>query len=154
MGNVFKPEGHIGISATEFLTKDASLYAEMNAIHLILEDEREHVRILEGGGESYTPDCKISAFTGAPTYVGWHVHEWMWRGSWDIVAQRLVEVQYFYESGNLEWCKDFIGKHGIDYVFAGPREYEQYRVNTDGFAPFLREVFRSEEGYVLYRVVK
>ena len=152
MGNILKPSGRAGCDALDFLTRDADLYAEMNAIYCLEEDPREHVRILEVSGESYSPDCKLSAMSGACTYVGWNVHEWMWRGGWDIVGKRGGEVRHFYERGDPVWCEDFVKLHAIDYVFAGPREYAKYAVNPAGFSSLGEVVFRSEEGYCLIKI--
>ncbi|MBO4902021.1 MAG: hypothetical protein J5518_04450 [Lachnospiraceae bacterium] len=152
MGNVLDAGEREGADVCDFLLKDPELYAEMNAIHLINSDPREKVRILEVGGDSYSPDNKVSVFTGACTYVGWSVHEWMWRGDWDSVGMRGGEVRFFYEAGDENYCKNFLAENGIDYVFAGPREYTKYAVYEAGFAPLCEEVFRSEEGYCLYRV--
>lgn len=152
MGNLLHPAEREGIDALDFLTRDADLYAEMNAIYFLDEDPREHVRILEVSGESYSTDCKLSAMSGACTYVGWNVHEWMWRGGWDIVGERAGEVRWFYECGDPVWCKDFLNLHAIDYVFAGPREYTKYAINEAGFAQLGEVVFRSEEGYCLFKV--
>ncbi|MBP5384960.1 MAG: hypothetical protein J6Y57_08320 [Lachnospiraceae bacterium] len=152
MGNVFDLSERSDSNVCDFLTKDPELFTEMNAIYLINEDERTHVRVLEAGGESYTPDNKVSVFTGACTYAGWGVHEWMWRGGWDIVGERMGRIRDFYMSGDEKLCRAFVEENGIDYVMAGPREYAKYAVNTDGFAPFMEEIFRSEEGYTVYKM--
>lgn len=152
IGNIFTKERSSG-NCTDFLIEDDGLYAEMVAVHIINNDAREHVRILEAGGTSYTPDNKLSVFTGACTYAGWGVHEWMWRGSWDPMGMRLGEVSFFYESGQEEFCRKFLRDNVIDYVFIGPREREKYAINPEGFKNLLEEVFITEDGqYGLYSV--
>ncbi len=75
----------------------------------------------------------------------------MGRGSWDPIGRRRDEVARFYRDGNKEYCKHFLEKHKIDYVFVGPQECGRYFVNTDGFAEFGERVFLSPEGYCLYK---
>ena len=52
--------------------------------------------ILEANGDSYTDYARISANTGLPTVIGWPVHEWLWRGTYDIVSPRITDVQTLY----------------------------------------------------------
>lgn len=55
-------------------------------------NEKDQPTILEAQGDSYTDYERISAFTGLPTVAGWWVHEWLWRGSSDVVGNRIPEV--------------------------------------------------------------
>ena len=151
-GNVFEASRRKGADVCDFLYTDGELYAEMSAIHVIREDGREHVRILEAAGESYQPDCKVSVMTGACTYAGWGVHEWMWRGSWDVVGLRFTELGHFYQDGDPVYCRDFVNLHQIDYIFVGPRECAKYAVDLSGFSDLGEEIILSEDGYRLYRI--
>lgn len=152
MGNVLIPSNREGANVCDFLLKDADLSAEMTAIHLLREDPRRVVHILEAGGESYTPDDKLSVFSGACTYVGWSVHEWMWRSSYDIIGPRMDETSRFYQGGDKRFCENFVKDHEIDYIFAGPQEYGQYAVDLSGFEDLCDVVFCDENGYALYKV--
>lgn len=155
MGNVTNPHNRKGSSATDFITTDPNLYSQMNAIHIINNDERDLIHILECGGTSYQPDDMISVFTGAPTYVGWGVHEWMWRNGWDPIGCRQGEVRNIYNSDDFDYISQFLKNNKIDYIFVGPREYFYYDVNLDGFENKINitEIYRSEDGmYRLYRV--
>jgi len=49
--------------------------------------------ILEAQGDSYTDYGRVSVNTGLPTVMGWTVHEWFWRNSYDIVAPRIEDVK-------------------------------------------------------------
>ena len=66
-------------------------------IDYLNKNERGQPVILEAQGDSYTDYERISAFTGLPTVAGWWVHEWLWRGSSDIVGKRIPEIQKMYE---------------------------------------------------------
>lgn len=156
MGNVFDPSKRLGSDCTDYINRNEHLYPQMNAINIINRDERTNIHILETGGTSYQPDDMISVFTGAPTYVGWGVHEWMWRNGWDPVGLRQGEVAYFYNSGDFDYCSQFIKDNKIDYIFVGPREIYNYDVNYSGFENLngVEEVFRTEDGlYRLYKVL-
>ena len=155
MGNVFIPSERIGTSAVDPLYDDASLSAEATAIGIINADDSENIHIMEKYGKSYSPDCRISVFTGACNVAGWEVHEWMWRNNWDIVAEREGEIGYFYVGGDSDYCKSIIDKYDIDYIFAGPREWSEYTVNADGFSKFCEKIPVSEDLTVaLYKVIK
>lgn len=66
-------------------------------IEYLNKNEKGQPVILEAQGDSYTDYERISAFTGLPTVAGWWVHEWLWRGSSDIVGKRIPEIQKAYE---------------------------------------------------------
>ncbi|KKW09732.1 MAG: YYY membrane protein [Microgenomates group bacterium GW2011_GWC1_49_7] len=68
--------------------------------------------IVEADGDSYTDYDRFSAFTGLPTVIGWAVHEWLWRGSYDVVAPRREEVRKIYESEDLAETKEILRKFG------------------------------------------
>jgi len=60
------------------------------------KNETKQVNIVEAVGESYTEFARVSAFSGMPTILGWRVHEWLWRASWDEPAKRTGEVEKIY----------------------------------------------------------
>ncbi|MCJ7786929.1 DUF2298 domain-containing protein, partial [Patescibacteria group bacterium] len=57
--------------------------------------------ITEAVGESYTDFARVSANTGLPTILGWRVHEWLWRGSFDEAGKRTEEVKEIYEGKDI-----------------------------------------------------
>ena len=74
-----------------------SFLEDNEIIDYLNKNEKDQPVILEAQGDSYTDYERISAFTGLPTVAGWWVHEWLWRGSSDIVGKRIPEVQKLYE---------------------------------------------------------
>ena len=82
--------------------------------------------ILEANGESYTDFARVSSYTGLPTVIGWPVHEWLWRGSYDEAGRRIPEVQSLYESSDLTQTKELLDKYKIEYVFVGTLELQKY----------------------------
>lgn len=81
---------------------------------------------------SYTDYQRISSNTGLPTVVGWAVHEWLWRGSYDLVSPRIAEVERIYESSSLEETKRLMEKYKVEYVYVGELERERYRNLDEG----------------------
>ncbi len=82
--------------------------------------------IVEADGDSYTDYNQASAFTGMPTIVGWSVHEWLWRGSYDVVAPRKEEVRRIYESTDLTETKQILTKYHVGYIFVGTLERQKF----------------------------
>lgn len=97
--------------------------------------------ILEAQGDSYTDFARISANTGLPTVLGWTVHEWLWRGTYDVPSARFSDIQNLYESPNENLTKEIIKKYNISYIYIGDMEKEKYRISEDKF---------SKLGFLIY----
>ncbi|MBI2464793.1 hypothetical protein HYV64_01505 [Candidatus Shapirobacteria bacterium] len=82
--------------------------------------------ILEAVGDSYTTFGQISMATGLPTVQGWVVHEWLWRGGYDLPAARQTDVQNIYEATEIDVVQPILQKYSIEYVFVGDKEREKY----------------------------
>ncbi len=82
--------------------------------------------ILEAQGDSYTDYARISANTGLPTVLGWTVHEWLWRGSYDIPAPRITDVQQMYENPDIAYTKSLLNKYNVRYIFVGNLERQKF----------------------------
>ena len=110
--------------------------------------------ILEAQGDSYTDYERISAFTGLPTVAGWWVHEWLWRGSSDVVGERIPEVSALYESNSIEETTSLIEKYQIKYVIISRLERQKYpNLNEEKFSKIGRLLLRSTNGFgALYQV--
>lgn len=100
--------------------------------------------MLEAVGDSYTSFNHVSMATGLPTVEGWIVHEWLWRGGYDLPAGRQIDVQQIYESEDLETVKMLLQKYNVEYIFIGDNEYEKYpNLNESNFAQLGQVVFTS-----------
>jgi uncharacterized membrane protein len=82
--------------------------------------------IVEADGDSYTEFDKYSVFTGLPTIVGWSVHEWLWRGSYDVVAPRKEEVRQIYEGDDADLTRATLAKYHVRYIIVGTSERTKY----------------------------
>ncbi len=101
--------------------------------------------ILEAQGDSYTDFARVSANTGLPTVLGWTVHEWLWRGTYDIPSPRIEEVKTIYENPDIIVTKNLIEKYKISYIFMGTLEYQKYPGLIESkFQQIGRVVFQNQ----------
>jgi YYY domain-containing protein len=108
--------------------------------------------IIESDGDSYTDYERYSAFTGLPTIVGWAVHEWLWRGSYDVVAPRREEVRKIYESADLAETRSILAKYNVTYIIVGSLEFQKYpTLDISKFAVLGKLVF-SQGATKIYQV--
>jgi uncharacterized membrane protein len=133
-----------GLYGLEFLNK---LYPDdYRAILWLKKSISGQPVIVEAVGESYTDFARVSANTGLPTILGWRVHEWLWRGSFDEAGKRTGEVQEIYELSDLERTKILLKKYNVSYVFLGTLEKQQYKnLQEDKFNKLGEIVFTSGE---------
>jgi len=84
--------------------------------------------IVEAVGDSYTDYARFSANTGLPTIVGWPVHEWLWRKTYDEAGRRIPEVTNIYESSDETLTKSILKKYNASYIIVGTLEREKYKL--------------------------
>jgi YYY domain-containing protein len=100
--------------------------------------------IVEADGDSYTDYNHFSAFSGYQTIVGWAVHEWLWRGSYDEVAPRREEVRRIYEDRDIPGTKELLSKYDVTYVIVGSLERQKFKnLQELKLSQLGPEVFRS-----------
>jgi len=100
--------------------------------------------ILEAVGESYTTFARVATFTGLPTVLGWRVHEWLWRGGFEIPGKRTEEVKSIYLEPTSEAAKTLVAQYKIKYIFIGSKEVEAYpELDEVGLKKFGQVVFQS-----------
>ena len=110
--------------------------------------------ILEAQGDSYTDYNRISAFTGNPTVAGWWVHQWLWRGSSDVVGVRIPDIEALYQSEDPTLTRQLIDKYNIEYVVVSGLEREKYQnLHEEKFSQIGYKLFESNNGLgALYKV--
>jgi len=110
--------------------------------------------ILEAVGTSYSDFSRVSAFTGLPTVVGWPVHEWLWRGSYDIPAPRIEEVKSMYEEPFSLLSARMFEKYMVDYIFVGDKEREAYpALRSDQLRALGEVVFQNGGTFIVHRTM-
>ncbi len=108
--------------------------------------------ILEAHGDSYTDFSRISANTGLPTLLGWTVHEWLWRGTYDIPAPRIEEIKTIYTTTDSKKTAEVLQKYNVRYVIVGELEHQQYpELEEKKFLELGRIVFQKE-GTKIYQL--
>ncbi len=114
--------------------------------------ETPNTVIVEADGDSYTDYARFSAFTGMPTIIGWPVHEWLWRGSYDVVAPRREEVRQIYESEDLDLTRSDLVRYGVRYVIVGQLEREKYQDLQEWKFGQLGEVVFQSGQTTIYKI--
>lgn len=110
--------------------------------------------IAEAVGESYTTFARVSTFTGLPTILGWRVHEWLWRGGFEIPGKRTEEVKQIYEDPLAEETATVLNQYQVRFIFVGDKEREAYTaINEAGLRSLGRVVFQSGKTYIIDRMV-
>jgi len=102
--------------------------------------------MVEAVGESYTDFARVSANTGLPTILGWRVHEWLWRGSFDEPSKRTEDVKKIYETTDLAEAKELLSQYQAKFVFIGDLEQQTYpQLKEDKFLQLGKIVFSSNQ---------
>ncbi len=83
--------------------------------------------ILEApGGNSYSTDSRVSAFTGLPTLIGWRWHEIMWGRGWDEICPRVKDADTIYNTHDIPLAIDLLDKYNVSYIYIGAAERKRY----------------------------
>lgn len=137
-----------GMDGLSFLSRDNP--TDYQAIMWMRDNIEGQPNIAEAVGESYTTFSRVSAFTGFPTILGWRVHEWLWRGSFDIPGARTPEVETIFQLPKSYEAKQKLRQYNVEYIFVGDKEREAY-VNLDpiGLKSLGDVVFEAGETFVV-----
>ncbi len=150
--NSINPKNFQGLEGSSFL---AGKYPEdYQAIIWIEKNLPESVVILEAAGDSYTDYGRVSAFTGRPTVQGWIVHQWLWRGNYELPAKRASCVEQIYQSANITTAQKLLKEYSVDYIFFGTLEQKKYpQANLEKLNFLGKPVFRAGKT-VIFEVEK
>jgi len=135
-------EKNITLDGSAWLKKDRPQDSEIiNYLNTYIKGQPV---ILEAQGDSYTDYERISANTGLPTVAGWWVHEWLWRGSADVVGKRIPEINQIYETDNILLTKKLLKKYKVKYIIVSDPEREKYKkIKEDKFNIVAEKIFIS-----------
>ncbi|EKE14331.1 MAG: Chlor_Arch_YYY protein [uncultured bacterium] len=141
---------YLGLDGTSYLK---NIYPkDYEAINWLNKNIKGQPVILEAQGDSYTDYARVSSNTGLPTVLGWTVHEWLWRGSYEVPAPRIKDVENLYQSDNLNLVKSLIRKYKISLVFVGSLEIEKYKnLNENNFKK-LGNLIYENGGTKIYKI--
>lgn len=124
---------------------------DYKALNWLQENIEGQPVMLEAVGESYTTFNRFSAFTGMPSVLGWRVHEWLWRGGFDIPGQRTEEVKQMYEQPLSAQAQEYYNLYNVRYIIVGTKEHEIYQVDPQ-INDLGEVVFRSGETVIIKRL--
>lgn len=125
---------------------------DFGLIAFINKNIKDQPVIAEAVGESYTDYGRISANSGLPTVLGWRVHEWLWRGSFDEPGLRTADMERLYEAGNsFEACR-IVNKYGIDYIVIGDLERQKYPGLSESTIGQISNPIFSQDNTSLYQI--
>ncbi|MDO8658489.1 MAG: DUF2298 domain-containing protein [Candidatus Levybacteria bacterium] len=135
-------KAYYGLDGIKYLN---NLYAnDYQAILWINKNIKGQPVILEAQGDSYTDFGRVSANTGLPTVLGWTVHEWLWRGTYDIPAPRIDEIKKMYESEDIGETNKLLKRYGVSLVFIGSLERQKYTsLNEEKFKLMGKIIYQS-----------
>lgn len=135
-------KNYVGLDGEKYLQKlFPSDYALVQWMNTNIQDQPI---ILEAQGDSYTDYARISTNTGLPTVLGWTVHEWLWRGSYDIPSPRITDVQTMYETESEQIAKELFDKYDVEYVVVGDLERQKYtKLSEEKFKKLGKIVFQN-----------
>lgn len=136
-------KNYSGLDGTSYLEK---LYpSDYKAISWINTHITNQPVLVEAQGDSYTDFGRVSTNTGLPTILGWTVHEWLWRGTYDIPAPRIPDVQTLYEIKDVQTAKNILKKYNVSYIFVGQLERQKYHLQEDKFLSLGTLVYQQNE---------
>ncbi len=139
-----------GLDGEAFLSTTYS-EADYEAIKWIRTQTPKGAVVVEAAGDSYTEYGRVSSFTGRPTVVGWGVHEWLWRGSFDPVKERQIDVQAIYSTSSESEFRELVRKYNVSYIYYSSLEKVKYPVLAEGLLRNSKLVF-DKEGVQIYQV--
>lgn len=130
---------------------DYEAYEYLSSIRdsIALNDKTRN--IVEAEGDSYTDVSRFSVFLGWPVIIGWPIHEWTWRGSYEPVGARRSEVSEIYNGANISTAKTILSKYKIDYIIVGQVEKSRYNasIKLDKLKKLGKVVFNNGETFVV-----
>lgn len=121
---VGKKPAYKGLNGQQYIIKQNK--DELETINWINKNIKGQPIILQADGNAYTNDTLITSFTGLPTVVGWRDHEFGWRGDWEIIANRMGDIQKIYQGTSKNEVEMLIKKYNISYVILSKKEKEKY----------------------------
>lgn len=125
-GNIFKLDGYKGLDCTAFMETSDTYQEDVGAIAWLNENVSGMPVVLEANGDSYTDYERVSVMTGLPTVLGWRTHEWLWKGSTDLLDERAADIETIYTSTDKAEVEKLLQKYKVSYIYVGKLEREKF----------------------------
>ena len=104
--------------------------------------------IAEAPGGSYTEFGRVATNTGLQGVLGWEFHELQWRGSMEPQGTRKEDLRRLFETREPAELAGLLATYGIDYVYIGSLERQEYALTPPALAKFravMDLVYASDE---------
>lgn len=128
--------------------------ADKQIIDFLNESVTGQPVVLEAQGDSYTDYERISAYTGLPTIAGWWVHEWLWRGSSDVIGKKIPVVMAAYQSPDVAATRELLKAYHVEYVVVSGLERAKYaKLEEEKFLKLGNKILTTDDGFgALYQL--
>ena len=146
-GNVSDTGMRGSLDASTFIYSDFN--SDFGAIQYLNQNVKGQPYIVEGCDSSYSDYGRVSVATGLPTVLGWHGHEWLWRGNTDELQERWDDVTRIYEATDEATERELLEKYEISYIYVGNLEREKYQVNDPLLKSMGKVVYEDENTYIV-----
>ena len=80
------------------------------------------------------------------------MHEWLWRGTYDVVAPRIEDEKTIYTGNDINLTKILLAKYQISYVVISLLEKEKYPNLNEGNFNKLGKVVYKNNSATLYKI--
>lgn len=144
-----------GFSISRPLTLDGTAYMEqvMPADSVAIDwlnAVAEEGPLVEAVGPQYSAWARVSTQTGLATVLGWAGHEHQWRGTFEPMGEREVDIGTLYRTRVPGEAQAVVEKYGIRYVYIGDLERQTYgQLSERKFEAFMTLVF-ERDGVLIY----
>ena len=125
--------------------------ADCRAIEWMRQNIDGMPTILEAHGHAYVWASRFATFAGFPTLLGWGNHESGWRGTPEVVMQRMADIDLVYTTTDIDAARQVLDKHDVRYVIVGQIERERYpAAGLSKFGTFMQVVYTEADVTVFY----
>lgn len=107
---------------------DQGINYDLNQDYKAIQWMQDHVQgspvIVEQNVTEYRWGNRFTVYTGLPGVVGWNWHQRQQRASLpeEWVTGRVVEVNNFYATTDIQAAEDFLNKYNVRYIIVGQEE--------------------------------
>jgi uncharacterized membrane protein len=145
------PNYYLGFTRYSGLDGSAWLKSEKPeeyAMARYLSENKNGKALIEYPGHSFSLSNSVSVFSGVPTVLGWREHEWLWRGNWNIVRERIEDIDTFYRA-ELDEKKKIIKKYDIGWIKVGNEERNNLIVDDKSLKALGDIVWKQDLSYII-----
>lgn len=143
-----------GFSPVEPITLDGTAYmervmpADAAAIDWLNSVALEGP-LVEAVGPQYSSWARVSTQTGLATVLGWAGHEHQWRGSFEPMGEREVDIGTLYRTRVPADAQAVVEKYGVRFVYVGDLERQTYgQISERKFEAFMTRVYEMDGVFI------